>query len=339
MSETGSLAIIGLGTNLGDRESNLDQAITALQAMPHLHVWTVSDYYETAPIGGPPGQGPYLNAAVLAEPSIDPLSLLELLHRLEAKLGRDRTEKWGPRTLDLDLLLYGVEIRQTPEITLPHPRLPFRRFALLPAVEVAPWSIDPWTGMTINELLNNLNHRPSLIAVVAADPSDQEAVDLAATVHAMLVEKVEGEPLRRADLLGAAATAPSDPRDRLYAEIQTLARRSPETSWPERSQGDDRWRIADFSLDLELRWAGAMGPDNPAPDAPPWKTIWNQHTHERAAAAAVDKAMPPTFVVLLGRSAPEIRSQKFPRPILIPEATDPVEIVAEIDLARQSTRE
>lgn len=337
MSE--SLAIIGLGTNLGDREANLDQAITALQALPHLHVWTVSDYYETAPVGGPPGQGPFLNAAVLAEPALDPLSLLELLHRVEAKLGRERTERWGPRTLDLDLLLYGEEVRRTPEITLPHPRLPFRRFALTPAVEVAPWSIDPLTGMTINELLNNLDRRPGLIAVAAADPADQEAVDLAAAVHPMLVETLRGEPLRRSDLLGAAlAGAPANPRDRLYAEIQTIARRGPEGQWSADNR-EERWLVADYSLDLELRRAGTMGPDIPSPDGGSWKTIWNQFTHERAAATAASHALAPTFVVLLGRAAREIRDQKFPRPVLVPEAADPAGIVAEIDLARLSTRE
>jgi len=336
---SGSLAIIGLGTNLGDREANLDQAITALQAIPHVHVWTVSDYYETAPVGGPPDQGPFLNAAVLAEPVLDPLSLLELLHRIEAKLGRERAERWGPRTIDLDLLLYGEEVRRTPEITLPHPRLPFRRFALAPAVEVAPWSIDPLTGMTINELLNNLDRRPSLIAVVAADPTDQEAVELAAAVHPLLVEKLGGEPLRRADLLGTASTdAPAHPRDRLYAEIQTLARRCPAAKWPEESR-DDRWLVADFSLDLELRRAGAMAPDEPSPAEGRWKMLWNQFTYERAATASASRAVEPTFVVLLGRSAREVRDQKFPRPVLVPEATDPAGIVAEIDLTRLSTRE
>lgn len=336
---SGSLAIIGLGTNLGDREANLDQAIRALQAMPHVHVWTVSDYYETAPVGGPPDQGKFLNAAVLAEPVLDPLSLLELLHRVEAKLGRERTERWGPRTIDLDLLLYGEEIRRSPEITLPHPRLPFRRFALVPAVEVAPWSIDPLTGLTINELLSNLDRRPSLIAVAAADPTDQEAVELASTVHSMLVEKLGAEALRRSDLLGTPATdAPIDPRDRLHAEIQTVARRCPEAKWPEESR-EDHWLVADFSLDLELRRAEAMPPANPSTEEGRWKALWNQFTHERAATASVRRAVAPTFVVLLGRAARDVRDQKFPRPVLIPEANDPAGIVAEIDLARQSTRE
>lgn len=337
MSE--SLAIIGLGTNLGDREANLDQAITALQALPHLSIWTVSDYYETAPVGGPPGQEPFLNAAVLAEPVLDPLSLLELLHRVEAKLGRERTERWGPRTLDLDLLLYGEEIRRTPQITLPHPWLPFRRFALAPAVEVAPWSIDPLTGMTINELLNNLDRRPSLIAVAAADPTDQEAVELAAAVHPLLVDRLAAEPLKRSDLLGAASTgAPTDPRDRLYAEIQTIAHRRPAAKWSDESR-DNRWMVADFSLDLELRLAATMDSDGSSADEGPWKTRWSRFTHERAATAAASRALEPTFVVLLGRAAPAVRDRKFPRPVLIPEATDPAGIVDEIDLARQSTRE
>jgi len=336
---SGSLAIIGLGTNLGDREANLDQAITALQAMPHVRVWTVSDYYETAPVGGPPGQGPFLNAAVLAEPVLDPLSLLELLHRVEAKFGRERTERWGPRTIDLDLLLYGEEVRQSPEITLPHPRLAFRRFALVPAAEVAPWSIDPLTGLTVNEMLNNLDRRPSLVAIAAADPADQEAVELAAAVHPMLVEKLGGEALKRSDLLGTSPTdAPAHPRDRLHAEIQAIARRCPASRWSDADQRD-RWLVADFSLDLELRRAEAMNPNNESTDGGRWKTLWNQLTHQRAAAVSAQRAVEPTFVVLLGRAAPEIRNQGFRRPILIPEATDPPGIVAEVVLACESARE
>ncbi|KAJ3057588.1 hypothetical protein HK102_011034, partial [Quaeritorhiza haematococci] len=83
MSSEGSLAIIGMGSNQGDREATLDAAVEALKATPHVHVWTVSNYYETTPVGGPPGQAPFLNAAVLTEPALDPLTLLERLHEIE----------------------------------------------------------------------------------------------------------------------------------------------------------------------------------------------------------------------------------------------------------------
>jgi len=334
MSE-GSLAIIGLGSNQGDREAILDEAVEVLKATPHIYVWTVSNLYETFPVGGPPGQAPFLNAAILAEPSIDPLSLLERLHDIEAKFGRVRDERWGARTLDLDLLLYGQEVRRTPQLTLPHPRLAFRRFALLPTVEVAPWSLDPLTNMTVNELLANVDRRPSLVAVSAANPDDPAAVELAARVHAGVVEALGALPLLRRDLQAATAAHPADPRDRAFAEIQAVARRAPESKWLESGLGD-RWLAADFSLDLDLRRAAAIDADGKSDGG--WKAAWNLFTYERAARAAVDHALAPTFVVLIGQGAAAIRDGGFPRPAYVPEATDPAGIVAEVTVTCHATR-
>ncbi|MDR3622443.1 MAG: 2-amino-4-hydroxy-6-hydroxymethyldihydropteridine diphosphokinase, partial [Paludisphaera borealis] len=222
---TGSLAIIGLGSNLGDRGAILDEALDALQAEPHVHLHTISSYYESPPIGGPSGQGPFLNAAALLEPALDPLSLLELLHRIEARFGRERTERWGSRTLDLDLLLYGEEVRRTPQIIVPHPRLAFRRFALVPAVEVAPWSIDPHTGLTINELLTSLDRRPSLVALAAVDPADAASVELVARVQRDVVNRLGAVALKRGGRGGSPATdPPAPPIDRHKADVQAIAR-------------------------------------------------------------------------------------------------------------------
>ncbi|WP_165069398.1 2-amino-4-hydroxy-6-hydroxymethyldihydropteridine diphosphokinase [Paludisphaera rhizosphaerae] len=333
MSE-GSLAIIGLGSNQGDREAILDEAVEVLKAAPHIHVWTVSNLYETFPVGGPPDQEPFLNAALLAEPTIDPLSLLERLHLIEEKFGRVRDERWGARTLDLDLLLYGQEIRRTPQLTLPHPRLPFRRFALLPAVEVAPWSLDPLTNMTVNELLASIDRRPSLVAVAAANPDDPATVELAAEVHAGVVEALGAEPLLRRDLQSAGAAHPASPRDRAFAEVQATARRTPESKWLNSGLGD-RWLAADFALDLDLRRAAAIE-DGVSHEG--WKEVWNLFTYERAARAAVDHALAPTFVVLLGQGAAAIRDGGFPRPVYVPEATVPAEIVVEVVVTCHATR-
>lgn len=333
MSE-GSLAIIGMGSNQGDREAILDEAVEVLKATPHIHVWTVSQLYETFPVGGPPGQAPFLNAAVLTEPTIDPLSLLERLHDIEAKFGRVREERWGARTLDLDLLLYGQEVRRTPHLSLPHPRFAFRRFALLPAVEVAPWSLDPLTNMTVNELLANIDRRPSLVAVCAANPDDPAAVEAAAKVHAGVAEGLGAERLRRRDLQSATSAHPADPRDRAFAEVQALARRMPESKWLESGLGD-RWVAADFSLDLDLRRAAAID-DGRSHEG--WKEAWNLFTYERAAHAAVDHALAPTFVVLIGPEAASIRDSGFPRPVYVPEATDPAEIVGEVVVTCHATR-
>ena len=340
---TGSLAIVGLGSNQGDRVAILDEALDALQAEPHAHLHTISSYYETPAIGGPTGQGPFLNAAALLEPALDPLSLLELLHRIEARFGRERTERWGPRTLDMDLLLYGEEVRRTPQIVLPHPRLPFRRFALAPAVEVAPWSIDPHTGQTINELLNSLDRRPSLVAVTAVDPSDPASTELVARIQLALVDRLKGISLNRDELVrsaGSTSIAPTHPRDRRYAEIQAIARRTDPSSaeWSRKTPAAD-WLVADFSLDLELARAVMMeGPEQAADAA--WKHVWNLFTYQHAAEAAVARALPPTFVVLVG--APDralaVRDRGFPRPILAPESTNPDAIVAEIVTTCAATR-
>jgi len=151
------LAYIGLGSNLGDRRGALERAIAALSAAPGVIVQRVSSFHETEPVGGPPGQGMFLNAAAVLETTLDPLRLLHVLQEIEAQSGRRRTVRWGERTLDLDLLLYADQIVEQPELTIPHPRLSVRRFVLEPLVEVAPEAVDPVTKRTIAELLADLN--------------------------------------------------------------------------------------------------------------------------------------------------------------------------------------
>jgi 2-amino-4-hydroxy-6-hydroxymethyldihydropteridine diphosphokinase len=332
----GSLAIIGMGSNQGDREAILDEAVAIIKAEPHLHVWTVSKYYETVPVGGPPGQAPFLNAALLAEPSLDPLTMLERLHAIEARLGRVRDERWGARTLDLDLLLYGQEILRAPQITLPHPRLPFRRFALVPTVEIAPWMLDPLTNKTVNELLEGLDRRPSLAAVSAADPDDPAEAALAAEVHAGLVRALDAEPLRWSERQAAAPSAhPSEPSDRAFSAIQAAAHRASARSWEGRGLGD-RWIAADFSLDLAMN--RALATLSAGVESEGWKSVWRHYAYERAARATVEQALTPTLVVLLGRDAAAIRDEGFPRPVLVPDSADPARIVEEIVVACHATR-
>ena len=133
-----ALALIGLGSNLGDRRATLLRAIEELNATPGVSVVKVSSFHETEPVGGPPGQGPYLNAAACIETTLEPPALLHRLQEIEARNGRVRTVRWGERTLDLDLLLYDDRIVETPELTIPHPRMADRRFVLEPLAEIAP---------------------------------------------------------------------------------------------------------------------------------------------------------------------------------------------------------
>ncbi|MEJ7844417.1 MAG: 2-amino-4-hydroxy-6-hydroxymethyldihydropteridine diphosphokinase [Acidimicrobiales bacterium] len=128
-------AFLGLGSNLGDRAAHLADAIGALVAGGNA---SVSLLYETDPVGGPDGQGAFLNVVVELDTDLTARQLLELGHRLEAAAGRVRQERWGPRTLDVDLLwLDGVTVDE-PDLVVPHPRMWERRFVLAPLRELAP---------------------------------------------------------------------------------------------------------------------------------------------------------------------------------------------------------
>jgi 3-oxoacyl-[acyl-carrier protein] reductase len=146
-------AYIALGSNLGDRAARLAAAIRRLRAEPALRLLAASRLYETAPVGGPPGQGDYLNAAVHVETSHSPERLLQLLLSIEASHGRIRTVKDSPRTLDLDLLLYDDLILNAPELEVPHPRMHERAFVLAPLAEIAAEVVHPVLKQTISALI------------------------------------------------------------------------------------------------------------------------------------------------------------------------------------------
>jgi pantoate--beta-alanine ligase len=131
-------------------------AIAEIRKQPAICLQAVSSFHETAPVGGPPGQANYFNAAVAIETKLSPADLQGMLAAIEQKLGRTRAERWGPRTVDLDLLLYGDSTIETPELTIPHPRMAERRFVLAPAAEIAADLQHPRTGKTIGQMLAEL---------------------------------------------------------------------------------------------------------------------------------------------------------------------------------------
>ena len=149
------LAYVGLGSNLGDREALLRRAVELIGAEPEVEVRAVSSFRETDPVGFL-DQPPFLNGACALETELAPEALLQRLLGIERALGRVRGgQRFGPRTIDLDLLLYGAETIDIPGLTVPHPRLTERRFALEPLVELDPDLTLP-DGRLLSDALTRL---------------------------------------------------------------------------------------------------------------------------------------------------------------------------------------
>ncbi|MFZ0038472.1 MAG: 2-amino-4-hydroxy-6-hydroxymethyldihydropteridine diphosphokinase [Candidatus Acidiferrales bacterium] len=144
---------LSLGSNVGDREANLVRAIDEL-ASRGARIVRQSSFYETEPLEIR-DQAWFLNCVVEAETELDPQQLLETLLEIEIDMGRRRSIKYGPRNIDIDILLFGVSVVNTPDLMIPHPRMAERRFVLVPMNEIAPDALHPVLNKTINELLNS----------------------------------------------------------------------------------------------------------------------------------------------------------------------------------------
>ncbi|MSR30097.1 MAG: 2-amino-4-hydroxy-6-hydroxymethyldihydropteridine diphosphokinase [Gemmataceae bacterium] len=150
------VAYIALGGNQGDSRNFLDQAVVELNSLPGCQVHSVSSYYRAKPVGGPEGQGEYLNACAGVFTSLDPTGLMKGLLEIERKMGRIRAVANGPRTLDMDLLLFDDLVVKQDLVEVPHPRMADRPFVLRPLCEIAPHAIHPVSGKMIQELLYHL---------------------------------------------------------------------------------------------------------------------------------------------------------------------------------------
>lgn len=148
-------AAIALGSNLGESISTVEKALSSLDQIQGIEVVTCSSWYSSQPVGPP--QPDYINGCALLKVDLTPHQLLETLLQIENEFGRVRLEHWGPRTLDLDLILYDNFILNTPNLQVPHPRMKERGFVLLPLAEIAPHWVEPTSGKTIIELLENVN--------------------------------------------------------------------------------------------------------------------------------------------------------------------------------------
>lgn len=168
--------LIALGANLGDRQETLDWVVERLGQVPGVRVMARSRWQETRPVGGPSNQGAFLNGALVVETSLAPEGLLTLLQKLEAERGRRRQTHWGPRTLDLDLLLYDRVVLETPALTVPHSRMAWRRFVLEPAAEVGAEMVHPTIGWTVARLLEHLNQATPYVAVTGLPGAGKTAL-------------------------------------------------------------------------------------------------------------------------------------------------------------------
>ncbi len=151
--------VLALGTNLGDRAGTLRSAVAELSAEPGIKVWAASGAWQTPPVGGP-DQPDYLNAVVLARTRLSPRDLLAACHRVEAGHGRRREIRWGPRTLDIDVITYADLVVSGPDLQLPHPRAAERAFVLAPWNQVDPGAVLPGTaGGRVADLLEGAEDR------------------------------------------------------------------------------------------------------------------------------------------------------------------------------------
>lgn len=193
--------LLGLGANLGDRRRQLLDGLTAIAALPRTRLIARSRLIETAPIGGPGDQPAYLNAAATVDTTLPPARLLQELLAIEHSMGRQRGARWESRTLDLDVLCYGLLCRRTGALELPHPRMQYRRFVLQPASEVAPWAVHPTSGWTIGQLLRHLNQAPERIAIAATEVELRNALisHVAQSLRLPVVNADDALPGERAD--------------------------------------------------------------------------------------------------------------------------------------------
>ena len=179
-------ALIGLGANLGNPAENLDAAKSRLEKLESTELLATSDWYSTAPIGGPEHQSEFLNGAALLETSLSPESLVVELQGIESTLGRERIVRWGPRLIDLDIVLYGDRIVDLPTLKIPHPWMALRRFVLEPAAQIASELMHPSFGWSVGQLFENLHNRGRIEITSVSSVDTRSIVD-------WLVQQTYGE--------------------------------------------------------------------------------------------------------------------------------------------------
>lgn len=329
-----TLALIGLGSNLGDRKAHLDFAVAALSATPGVQVRAVSSYHETRADGGPGGQGAFLNAAARLVTDLEPLELLLHLLDVEDQAGRVRTVRWGERVLDLDLLLFGCKSLNTAELTVPHPRLAVRRFALAPLAEIAADIVDMATGLTVAQLLSNLDRRPSYLAL------DAPAGAIREELFGRIVEGLPSVGLAESDILPGVIPEVADHDGFRFPDDWPPAARAKVLHLSARRWrpllSDGRWLVTDFCLTDHVISQVPLS-DRLADDHPLDPRSWQLLPFERWM-------LRPTFVVALPGGLFDRWMLRDGRPwrtgdvLLLPESSTVEEIAREVLASCASAR-
>jgi 2-amino-4-hydroxy-6-hydroxymethyldihydropteridine diphosphokinase len=241
-----ALALVGIGSNIGARSAQLSEAVALLRGTANIEVRAVSRWHETLPIGGPAGQGPFLNGALLLETSLAPEALFRALADIENRLGRQREVRWQARTVDLDLLLYDNLRIALPALAIPHPRFAHRRFVIEPAAEIAPDLVHPGIGWTMAQLRDHLRHAKPYVAI--AGPAGCGKTRLAdGLAEHFAGRKIEAPRLPASELAGT-------PSGRALAwELELLAERGSllaSRTWPDEAA----LAVSDFWFDQSLAY-------------------------------------------------------------------------------------
>jgi 2-amino-4-hydroxy-6-hydroxymethyldihydropteridine diphosphokinase len=210
-------AFIAIGANLGDREATIGAALDALSRTPGTKVLRKSSLMENEAVGGPEGSPPFLNGAIAIATSLEPRDLLARLLEIERSLGRERHQKWSPRTIDLDLLLYDDLVLRTDELTIPHPVMHERDFVLVPLAEIAPDVLHPLLRVPIGTLAKRVQRDPDIHCSscgynLRGLPVNGHCPECGKSIKETLEELAELDPaaheqLRRAGLIALAALA------------------------------------------------------------------------------------------------------------------------------------
>jgi len=297
-----SLALIALGSNLGDRAALLDQAVDQLRLAEGIELRAISRWHGTRAVGGPAEQGEFLNGALLLDTTLSPQALLALLQRTEAAAQRQREIHWGPRTLDLDLLLYDELVLDSDELTIPHPRMMFRRFVMEPAAEVAPWLIHPGLNWRLDKLARHLALSRNYLALCG--PPGVSLGMLATEIHCQLPGTLilsQAENLDLSAESGSPANAPfSITAARNLQLLSEYAAQLSRTRLGEAGLAEDDLVVSDFWLGAPLITAEAFL-------SPPERQMVQADWRERNQGA-----LQPKLVVCVLPQLPTLAAEQGP---------------------------